>query len=101
MVAGLMAVMFAPIEAKGMIFNVGNPDERPVKVFAELIRELCGSQSTIEYCPALQDDPAQRCPDITRIQRMLGWEPKVPLEDGMRRTIEWFRFRLGRNQAEV
>ena len=92
MVAGLMAVMFAPAEkAKGIIFNVGNPDEREILAFAEIIRDLCGSKSEIEYRPALQDDPARRCPDITRIKGTLGWEPKVGLEEGLGKTIEWFR----------
>jgi len=91
MVAGLIAVMFGPPETRGMIFNVGNPDERPVRVFAEVIRDLCDSQSPIEYRPALEDDPSRRCPDITRVSTMLGWQPRVPLEEGMSRTIEWFR----------
>jgi nucleoside-diphosphate-sugar epimerase len=92
MVAGLMAVMFAPAEkVRGRIFNVGNPDEREILAFAEIIRDLCGSESKIEYRPALQDDPARRCPDITRIKTRLGWEPKVGLEEGLTQTIEWFR----------
>jgi nucleoside-diphosphate-sugar epimerase len=95
MVAGLRAVMDAPPDAaKGEIFNVGNPDERQVRVFAEIIRGLCDSQSEIEYRPALQDDPARRCPDITRISTMLGWRPRVSLEEGMARTTEWFRTQL-------
>jgi len=95
MVAGLRAVMDAPTEAaKGKIFNVGNPDERQVSAFAAIIRNLCDSQSEIEYRPALQDDPARRCPDITRISTTLGWRPVVPLEDGMARTIEWFRTQI-------
>jgi len=91
MVAGLMAVMFAPHETRGMVFNVGNPDERTIKDFAEIIRDLCGSISQIEYLPALQDDPARRCPDITRVSTTLGWRPTVPLEQGLRETIAWFR----------
>ena len=95
MVAGLRAVMDAPADlAKGKIFNVGNPDERQVRVFAEVIRDLCRSSSEIEYRPPLQDDPARRCPDITRISTLLGWRPVVPLEDGMARTIEWFRSQI-------
>lgn len=92
MVAGLMAVMAAPADkARGVIFNVGNPDEREILAFAEIIRDLCGSRSEIEYRPALQDDPARRCPDITRIKTTLGWEPKVGLEEGLKKTIGWFR----------
>lgn len=91
MVAGLKAVMFAPPETRGMVFNVGNPDERTIKEFAEIIRELCGSRSTIKYLPALQDDPTRRQPDITRVKSLLGWEPTVLLEDGLKETIDWFR----------
>ncbi len=91
MVAGLIAVMFAPSETRGTIFNVGNPDERTIKAFAEIIRDLCGSPSQIEYLPALQDDPARRCPDITRVSSSLGWRPTVALEEGLKATIAWFR----------
>jgi nucleoside-diphosphate-sugar epimerase len=91
MVAGLITVMFAPPETRGTVFNVGNPDERTIKNFAETIRDLCNSQSEIQYLPSLQDDPTRRCPDITRIQTTLGWRPIVPLEQGLPATIEWFR----------
>lgn len=91
MVAGLIKVMFAPRETRGMVFNVGNPDERTIKDFAEIIRDLCNSQSEIRYLPPLQDDPTRRCPDITRVTTHLGWQPKVPLEQGLPATIEWFR----------
>jgi len=91
MVAGLMAVMFHEGEIKGRIYNVGNPDERTILDFAQIIRDLCGSKSPIEYRPALLDDPVRRCPNITRIRTEIGWEPKVPLEEGLPRTIAWFR----------
>jgi nucleoside-diphosphate-sugar epimerase len=91
MVAGLIAVMFAPPDTRGMVFNVGNPDERTIKEFAVLIRDLCHSQSEILYLPPLQDDPTRRCPDITRITTHIGWQPKIPLEQGLPATIEWFR----------
>lgn len=94
MVSGLIAVMFAPPETRGMVFNVGNPDEREIGAFAEIIRDLCGSRSEILYQPALKDDPARRCPDIARISSMLGWRPSVSLEAGLPRTIEWFRTAL-------
>jgi nucleoside-diphosphate-sugar epimerase len=95
MVSGLAAVMFAPPEkARGVVFNVGNPDEREIGEFAMIIRKLCGSQAPVEHHPALEDDPARRCPDITRIRTVLGWVPSVPLEEGLQRTIAWFRTRL-------
>ena len=95
MVAGLMAVMFSDQDIKGKVFNVGNPDERTILEFATLIRDLCNSQSPVEYKPALQDDPARRCPDITRITSTLGWQPRVPLEEGLPKTIAWFRTAIG------
>lgn len=91
MVAGLMAVMFAPPETRGWVFNVGNPDERTIKDFAIIIRDLCNSSSQIEYLLPLQDDPTRRCPDITRITTTLSWQPTVPLEAGLKETIAWFR----------
>ncbi|MFL5735324.1 MAG: UDP-glucuronic acid decarboxylase family protein [Chloroflexia bacterium] len=97
MVEGLKAVMSGPPETRGMVFNVGNPDEREIEVFATIIRELCNSTAPIEHLPALQDDPARRCPDITRVRTMMGWEPKVGLEEGLARTIAWFRTRLAQD----
>lgn len=94
MVSGLITVMFGPPNTRGLVFNVGNPDEREIKEFAEIIRDLCSSQSKVEYLPALQDDPARRCPDITRVSSMLGWQPRISLEEGLTRTISWFRERL-------
>ncbi|MEO8285378.1 MAG: UDP-glucuronic acid decarboxylase family protein [Chloroflexota bacterium] len=101
MVAGLMAVMFAPPETRGMVFNVGNPDERTIKAFAEIIRDLCGSPSQIEYLPALQDDPARRCPDITKISITLGWRPVVGLKEGLEGTIAWFRTMVGDGERDA
>jgi dTDP-glucose 4,6-dehydratase len=58
---------------------------------AELIRELTGSSSEIEFIPRPEDDPSVRQADITLARDLLGWEPKVDPTDGLRRTIEWFR----------
>jgi nucleoside-diphosphate-sugar epimerase len=91
MVSGLITVMFAPPETRGMVFNVGNPDERTIIEFATIIRRMCDSQAPIERLPALQDDPARRCPDITRVRSLLGWEPRVTLEEGLPLTIAWFK----------
>jgi dTDP-glucose 4,6-dehydratase len=71
--------------------NVGNPEEMTVLALAELIRELCGSTSPIEFIERPQDDPTVRQPDITLAQTVLGWEPRVNVESGLRRTIDWFR----------
>ncbi len=98
MVAGLIAVMFAPPETRGAVFNVGNPDEREIRNLAEVIRQACNSTSEIEYRPALQDDPARRCPNITRINTLLGWQPTVSLNEGLGLTVPWFREKLGAMQ---
>jgi len=71
--------------------NIGNPTEFTVLEFAELVRRLVGSKSRIVRKPLPVDDPKQRRPDITLAKKLLGWEPKVDLETGLRRTIEYFR----------
>lgn len=75
----------------GAVINLGNPDERSVLELAELIQRLVGVSVPVIFRPARPDDPARRCPDITRARTLLGWEPLVTLEDGMRATIEYFR----------
>ena len=74
--------------------NLGNPDERTVLDLARLVLELTGSSSPIEYHPLPEDDPQVRRPDITRAQSLLGWTPRIALEDGLQRTIDWFAARL-------
>ncbi len=74
--------------------NLGNPEERTVLDFAFLIRRLAGSRSEIRFEPLPEDDPQRRRPDITKARLLLGWEPRVPLEEGLRRTIAWFAPRL-------
>ena len=71
--------------------NLGNPEEVTVLELAETIIRLAGSKSTIEHRELPVDDPKQRRPDITRAKKLLGWAPEVPLEDGLRRTLEYFR----------
>ena len=71
--------------------NLGNPREMTILEFAEEIRKLTGSRSSIVYEPLPQDDPQQRRPDITKARALLGWEPKVSLEEGLRQTVEYFR----------
>ena len=75
--------------------NIGNPVEFTVRQLAEMVVELTRTKSSIISEPLPQDDPKVRKPDITRARTMLGWEPKVPLRDGLVRTIEYFRGLLG------
>jgi len=70
--------------------NLGNPGELTVMELAELIRRLAGSSSPIELRPLPVDDPRRRCPDISTARRVLGWEPRISLEDGLARTISWW-----------
>jgi len=75
--------------------NIGNPDEYPIRKFAEIIRNLTGSTSPLVYADFVTpDDPKQRRPDITKARQILGWEPKVSLEEGLQKTLEDFRARL-------
>jgi len=71
--------------------NIGNPEEYTVLELASMIKELAGSDSEIVFEPRPVDDPAVRRPDITRAKEVLGWEPTVPVGEGLKRTIEWFR----------
>jgi dTDP-glucose 4,6-dehydratase len=74
--------------------NIGNPRELTILEFAERIRRLTGTKSEMILKPLPVDDPKQRQPDITRAKSLLGWEPKVSLEDGLRETIRWFQAQL-------
>ncbi|HEX8434782.1 UDP-glucuronic acid decarboxylase family protein [Archangium sp.] len=71
--------------------NIGNPREMTMLEFAEAVRAAAGGGGRIIHQPLPKDDPKQRRPDITRARQLLGWEPRVPLEEGLRETIEWFR----------
>lgn len=71
--------------------NLGNPEEYRVLDLACLVKELTGSSSPIVFQPLPEDDPRQRRPDITLAKQLLGWEPKVPVREGLQRTIRWFK----------
>jgi dTDP-glucose 4,6-dehydratase len=71
--------------------NLGNPREMTILEFAEHIRALTGTKSEIIYQPLPEDDPKQRRPDITKAKSVLGWEPRVSLEDGLRETVKYFQ----------
>ena len=71
--------------------NIGNPQEITILEFADRVRKLIGANVPIEFHPLPQDDPRQRCPDITKAKRILGWQPKINLEQGLRSTYDYFR----------
>jgi dTDP-glucose 4,6-dehydratase len=71
--------------------NLGNNIEITVSKLAEMVIKLCGSKSKVVFTQAMEDDPQQRCPDLAQAKDKLGWEPQVPVEDGLKKTIEWFK----------
>ena len=91
-VTGLLALLDSDLLGP---VNVGNPDEHTVLDLAQTIVQLCGSPSRVAHRPLPPDDPTRRCPDISEARTKLGWEPRVLLEDGLNRTIEWMRVELG------
>jgi dTDP-glucose 4,6-dehydratase len=74
--------------------NIGNPYEITILEFAERVRKLVGANVPIVFRPLPQDDPKQRCPDIAKAQRILNWEPKVNLAEGLQRTYDYFRHQM-------
>jgi UDP-glucuronate decarboxylase len=92
MIDGLYRLMNSPAEVRGPI-NLGNPVEISVNRLAEMIAGIAGGDCNVRYQPLPLDDPKQRQPDITRALAMLGWQPSVSLETGLKATIEWFRRR--------
>ena len=90
LVEGLLLAMFHT-GTIGEVFNLGNPEEHTVIEYAQKIISLCSSSSSIIYESDRIDDPERRRPDISKAGKILGWEPEVAIEDGLKRTIEWFR----------
>jgi dTDP-glucose 4,6-dehydratase len=88
LVDGLLRLM---LSKENLPVNLGNPREFTIMQLLKLVLKLTGSKSPVVFKELLQDDPRQRQPDITKARKLLGWEPIVPLEDGLRRTITWFR----------
>jgi dTDP-glucose 4,6-dehydratase len=79
--------------------NIGNPQEITILEFAERVRALLGLEVPIIFEPLPQDDPKQRCPDISKAKRLLGWEPKVNLNEGLKLTLDFFRQQVAAEQA--
>lgn len=90
LIAGFIKLMDSPAEVTGPV-NIGNPNEFTILELAEMAIRQTGSSSEIIRLPLPADDPKQRQPDITQAREKLGWEPKVPLEQGLGRTIDYFR----------
>jgi UDP-glucuronate decarboxylase len=89
LVEGILRLVAAPADFSGPV-NLGNQQEVTVLELAERILALTGSRSRLVRKPMPIDDPTRRCPDISLARKQLGWEPKVPLDEGLRRTIAWF-----------
>ena len=98
LIDGFVKLMAAPDTITGPI-NLGNPVETSVAELADLVIELTGSRSEIVRRPLPVDDPAQRCPDITDAERILGWHPETPLANGLTRTIAYFDSLLSEGQS--
>lgn len=94
LVRGLWLAASTP-HTEGQVFNLGNPQETTILQFARLVKELCGKNTAkIVKKPLPQDDPIKRKPDITKARKILKWEPKVPLKEGLKHTIEYYRGRI-------
>jgi UDP-glucuronate decarboxylase len=99
LIDGLMRMMASPSDVVGPI-NLGNPHEIKVRELADRIIAMTGSRSRIVHRPLPQDDPLQRCPDIGQATRVLGWQPQLRLEDGLARTIAYFKELLRRHAPQ-
>lgn len=89
-VEGLLKLAFSE-RAEGEVVNIGSDSEITILELAKLIKELTKSSSEIEFHPLPKDDPMRRKPDISKAKKLLGWKPKVELEEGLRMMIEWFK----------
>ena len=91
LVEGLVRLMASD---EKMPVNLGNPGEFTMLELAEAVQTALGTQLHVSFHPLPQDDPRQRCPDISRAKEVLGWAPRIPLAEGLRPTIDWFADRL-------
>ena len=98
LVEGFIRLMESPADLTGPI-NLGNPREFTIRELAEKVVDMTGARSELVYRDLPQDDPKQRQPDITRARESLDWQPTVPLEDGLARTIAYFETRLKELEA--
>lgn len=75
--------------------NLGNPEELSVRDITRLVLEVTGSRSQVTFLPRPVDDPGVRRPDVSRARHLLGWSPKIPIGEGLYRTVGYFRSKLG------
>jgi len=94
LIEAIVRLMGTSAEVLGPV-NLGNPTEFTIRELAEIVLRLTNSKSKIEFAPLPQDDPKQRQPDIALARSILGWEPTVRLEDGLKETVAYFRWLLG------
>ncbi|HVZ94362.1 MAG TPA: UDP-glucuronic acid decarboxylase family protein [Phycisphaerales bacterium] len=90
LIEAMIRMMNGPDSFIGPV-NIGNPHEFTMKQLADMVIEMTGSKSKVVHKPMPADDPKQRQPDITLAKKHLGWEPKISLKDGLKKTIEWFK----------
>jgi nucleoside-diphosphate-sugar epimerase len=90
MTDGIISAMMTD-NTKAEVINLGNPDERPINDIAKIIKTLTKSQSKLTNEPRPEDDPETRKPDITKAKTLLNWHPKITLEEGLKKTIEYFK----------
>jgi UDP-glucuronate decarboxylase len=100
LVTGLIRLMRTEDDCTGPV-NLGNPGEFQIKQLAEKVLALVGSRSDIIYKELPQDDPQQRCPDITLAKDRLNWQPSIALDDGLFRTVEYFRALLAQGDPKT
>ncbi|MEZ5307424.1 MAG: UDP-glucuronic acid decarboxylase family protein [Pyrinomonadaceae bacterium] len=99
LVDGIIKLMNAEGEDAHLPVNLGNPGEFTMNELAEEVSKAVGKDITITHLPLPQDDPKQRKPDISRAEKLLGWSPKIPLADGLHRTVSFFAGKLGESQG--
>ncbi len=80
----------------GEVVNLGNPDEFSVNELAEEVSRVIGKPARVEYKELPEDDPKVRCPDISKMTRLTGWKPSVGLQEGLRKTIPYFKEEIGK-----
>ena len=88
-ITGLLLLAISD-NAEGEVVNVGNSQEITILELAEKIKEITKSKSDLTFHPLPKDDPKRRCPDMSKLEKLVGWKPRIEFEDGLRRTITWF-----------